>query len=66
MFRKPGAATCTLSMAAPKDMARRLDASASAICSGDRRMGRASFMARLVARSPCSGLAGRSTSTSGA
>ena len=34
--------------------------------SGDRRIGRASFMARLVAKSPKVALAGRSTSTAGA
>jgi hypothetical protein len=36
---------------------------ASAIASGGRRNGRASFIARLVARSPCSAFAGRSMST---
>ena len=40
-------------------------ASASAIVRGGMRQGRASLIARLLARSPCSGLAGRSTSTSG-
>ena len=38
---------------------------ASAIASGGRRSGRASFIARFVARSPCSAFAGRSTSTDG-
>ena len=40
-------------------------ASASAMSSGDRRSGRASFIARLVATSPNAGLAGRSISTIG-
>ena len=37
-----------------------------AICSGARRRGRASFIARFVAKSPCSGFAGRSISMAGA
>ncbi len=64
-FRNPGGAAVAPAMVAAGSpaAARSIDvASAVAIASGACRYGRASFMARLVARSPCSGFAGRSTS----
>ena len=64
---KPGGATLTDATAVVSgDRAVRgrvSSASTPAISSGDRRYGRASFRARFVAKSPWSGLAGRSTST---
>ena len=67
MLRKPGGATSTDASrlpAVPASVASSA-AIASAIRGGAIRYGRASFMGRLVARSPCSGLAGRSISTGG-
>ena len=64
MLRKPGGATsidASSGSAEPRSAA----ATAPAISSGDRRKGRASFIATLVAMSPCSWFAGRSTSTVG-
>ena len=65
-FTKPGRATSAEAMSTPSGPVRIASASASAISSGDRRSGRASCIARLVARSPNAGFAGRSTSTEGA
>ena len=75
MLRKPGGATSTDAIGEPavpasapvvaSISAASSAAIASAIRRGAIRYGRASFMARLVARSPCSGLAGRSISTGG-
>ena len=48
-----------------RDPSRIASASASAMSSGDRRSGRASCIARLVARSPNAGFAGRSMATAG-
>ena len=71
----PGAATWTSSSIpaavtstppeADSSVAESCAASASAIRRGGMRIGRASFIARLVARSPCDGSAGRSTSIRG-
>ena len=65
----PGGATSAASMTdgRPSGPGSRtsLAARSVAISSGARRYGRASFMARFVARSPWSGSAGRSTSTAG-
>ena len=66
---KPGAATSAdaigLSPAPSALRGRSPSASTRAISSGDRRYGRASLIARFDAKSPCSGLAGRSMSTAG-
>jgi hypothetical protein len=67
MLMKPGGATTADAIALPgsDDAADSASAIAWAMASGGRRSGRASFIARFVATSPCSGLAGRSTSTAG-
>ena len=67
MLRNPGRATSTPAMSPGPAAAPLRSASArtSAIASGGRRSGRASFIARLVARSPNAGFAGRSTSMAG-
>ena len=62
----PGRATSAEATSPAPASPRRDSASASAMSSGDRRIGRASFMARLVAKSPKVTLAGRSTSMAGA
>jgi hypothetical protein len=68
-LRNPGGATSTASTGDvdPRSEPSRTSFAARsvAISSGALRYGRASFIARLDARSPCSGLAGCSTSTVG-
>jgi hypothetical protein len=68
-FRKPGGATSAAStgeLDPGADPSRTSFAARRvATSSGARLYGRASFMARLVEKSPCSGLAGRSTSMTG-
>jgi hypothetical protein len=69
MLRKPGGATSAdaTGVAADGSVASAVSsvARAVAIANGAIRYGRASFIARLVARSPWTGSAGRSTSTAG-
>ena len=69
MFRKPGAATSAeatgVEAASAVASATSSAASASAIAVGAIRYGRASRIARLLAKSPWTGSAGRSTSTAG-
>ena len=64
-FTNPGRATSAEAISAPSGPVRIASASASAMSSGDRRSGRASCIARLVARSPNAGFAGRSMATPG-
>ena len=67
MLRKPGGATSTDAIGEPGALASVASSAAiaSAIRRGAIRYGRASFIARPVARSPCSACAGRSISTGG-
>ena len=65
-LRKPGRATSAEAISDVAGPSRSDAASASAISRGDLRSGRASFIARFVAKSPNAGLAGRSISTAGA
>ena len=68
-FRNPGGATSTEAIGESRRVGRRRGDSPArrrAIASGAIRYGRASFIARLLAKSPWSGSAGRSTSTAGA
>ena len=66
---KPGGATSTASIgeSEPSPPASRTSLAARSVASsrGERRYGRASFIARFVAKSPCAALAGRSTSIVG-
>ena len=69
MFRKPGAATSAeatgVEPSSLADSAVKASARAPAIAAGAMRYGRASFIARVLAKSPWAGSAGRSTSTAG-
>ena len=67
-LRKPGAATSAAAIGLAGSSAASAvssAASAAAMASGAIRYGRASLIARLLAKSPCTGSAGRSTSTAG-